>query len=55
MKDEYGHPICAQCNSSFNVIQASGARLDNHSDYPIFLCWECKSWLNEEGEFLNTI
>jgi len=66
LKDEYGFPIC--CNDArrrpdlpnakkHDVWRLSGITLASHSEHEkeILLCIDCKSWVNEEGEFVQTI
>jgi len=47
------NPNCPFCKEF--VVQMSGARLDNHNDYPSCLCFKCKIWINMKGEMLQTI
>lgn len=65
-KDDYGHPIC--CNdirrrsdlpnaTKHELWRLSGITLASHSEREkeILLCINCRQWVNEKGDFLQTI
>jgi hypothetical protein len=44
---------CPHCNEF--MPQMSGVRIEGHDDYPLMLCFKCKSWFNMKKEFVQTI
>ena len=65
MRDDYGYPIC--CNDvrrrpdlpsakRHEVWRLSGVVLLGHeNEKEILLCIDCRSWVNEKGDFVQTI
>ena len=44
---------CPKCGEFMSEM--SGVKFDNHAGNHFYLCFKCKCWYNDKGEFQQTI
>ncbi len=44
---------CPKCSEL--IFQMSGVRIEGHPEHSLYLCFNCKEWRDEKGNFVQTI